>query len=109
MTPEQWQTIHPMLESALELDPESRAAYLDGVCADALLRRELESLIAFHEQAGTQVLAPGALPILSGDDEPHFPLLTGGELNENIESGNLRPGQRIGPYKIAVGNGSRGL
>lgn len=85
MTPEQWQTIRPILESALELDPDSRASYLDGACADALLRRELESLIAFHEQAGTQVLVPGASPILSGDDEPHFPLLTG---------------KRIGAYQI---------
>ena len=51
MTPEQWQQVRPILESALELDPASRASFLDGACADSFLRREVESLIAAHEQA----------------------------------------------------------
>jgi len=38
MTPEQWQRIRPILESALELEPASRPAFLDGACEDAFVR-----------------------------------------------------------------------
>jgi len=30
MTPEQWQKVRPILESALELEAAGRAAFLDG-------------------------------------------------------------------------------
>ena len=46
MTPEKWQKISPILESALELAPAARPAFLDAACPDAELRREVESLIA---------------------------------------------------------------
>ena len=46
MTPEQWQKLRPILESALELEPESRPAYVDGACSgDEALRREILSLL----------------------------------------------------------------
>ena len=50
MTPEEWQRIRPILESALELDPASRPGFLDAACSDPSLRREVESLIAADEQ-----------------------------------------------------------
>ena len=56
MTPEEWQRVRPVLESALELDSAKRSAFLDGACANPSLRLEVESLIAVHEQAGTGVL-----------------------------------------------------
>jgi hypothetical protein len=58
MTPEQWQRVRPILESALELDPAGRSVFLDQACADDRLRNEVESLITSHEQAGTDVLNP---------------------------------------------------
>src|SRR5260370_37029341 len=85
MTPEQWQRVRPILESALELDSAHRTAYLDGACADRSLRREVESLIAVHEQAGTDFLSCGRVPGFVTEDEPCFRLL---------------PGNRIGPYEI---------
>ena len=52
MTPEKWQRVRPILESALELDPESRLAYVKSACAgDEGLRAEVESLLADHKQA----------------------------------------------------------
>jgi len=49
-TPERWQRIEALFHSALEREPVSRAAFLDGACgndADAAdLRREVESLLA---------------------------------------------------------------
>lgn len=46
MTPERWQEIDRIFAQALELEPSSRAAYLEAACAgDADLRRQVESLL----------------------------------------------------------------
>jgi len=85
MTPEEWQKIRPLLESALEMDPAYRTAYLDDACADRSLRREVESLIAVHDQAGTDSLSFGPVPGFDTQDEPRF---------------RLPPGKRIGAYEV---------
>jgi len=85
LTPEQWQRVRPILESALELDSANRASFLDVACVDASLRWELDSLIASHEQAGTDVLNPVSSPNLNLDEEPRF---------------RLPSGKRIGAYEI---------
>ena len=47
MTPERWQQIRDLLEQALELAPEQRAALLDRSCvSDPSLRQEVEVLLA---------------------------------------------------------------
>ena len=74
MTPEEWQRVRPILESALELDPLSRPAFLDEACSDPSLRIEVESLILSHEQAGTNVLNPGSVLGLNPDEETRFRL-----------------------------------
>jgi eukaryotic-like serine/threonine-protein kinase len=52
MTPEQWQRVRPILESALELKPESRSAYVDRACAgDDGLRQEILSLLSEPKQS----------------------------------------------------------
>jgi eukaryotic-like serine/threonine-protein kinase len=85
MTPEQWQRVRPILESALDLNPASRASFLDGACADSFMRREVESLIASHEQAGTDALNPVSSIGLNPDEETRF---------------RLPSGKRIGAYEI---------
>jgi uncharacterized protein DUF4384 len=53
ISPERWREIKPLLESALELKADDRPAFLDRSCAsDEALRREVESFISAHEQAG---------------------------------------------------------
>jgi len=50
MLSEQWPQIEEILESAMGCDPARRTAFLDAACGnDAELRREVESLLAFHE------------------------------------------------------------
>jgi len=95
MTPEQWQRVRPILESALELDSANRATFLDEACADPLLRGEVESLIAAHEQAGTGLLNSAAVPGCFSGEEARFRLL---------------PGKRVGPYEIVeeIGKGGMG-
>jgi len=85
MIPEEWQRVRPILESALELDSAHRATFLDEACADPLLRGEVESLIAVHEQAGTGLLNSAAAPNFFAGDEARF---------------RLPPGKRIGAYEI---------
>jgi len=59
MTPERYQQIGNLLERALEIEPEGRSAFLDEACAgDPELRREVESLIASDEQAGSFIANP---------------------------------------------------
>jgi serine/threonine-protein kinase len=51
MNPEEWQKVRSILESALELDPKSRSAFVDSACADdENLRREVLSLLIDQEQ-----------------------------------------------------------
>ncbi len=85
MTPEEWQRVRSILESALELDFANRTAFLDGACAEPWLRREVDSLITAHEQAGTNLLNGAAVPSFASQEEACFRLL---------------PGRRIGPYEI---------
>jgi eukaryotic-like serine/threonine-protein kinase len=52
MTSERWQQIERLYHAALDCAPTERTAWLDTACAgDAELRREVESLLAAHEQA----------------------------------------------------------
>ncbi len=61
MTPERWQQIKNLVNSALEQDAEQRAAALNQSCADDLhLRRGAEALLSFHEQATRNLAAAPA-------------------------------------------------
>ena len=52
MQPERWLRIEEVFQSALDSAPENRAAILDAECGDdAELRREVESLLASHEES----------------------------------------------------------
>jgi serine/threonine protein kinase/Tol biopolymer transport system component len=62
VTPEEWQRVRPILESALELDPFKRSSFLDAACPDTALRSEVESLIAADEQGRSRFLQ--SLPVM---------------------------------------------
>ena len=86
MTPEEWQRVRPILESALELECAQRPSYLDRECSEPSLRHEVESLIAAHELAGTAPLNGEAAPGFVAENEARF---------------RLPLGKRIGVYEIA--------
>ena len=68
MKPERWQQIDQILEAAIERDRDEWAAFLDQECAgDDELRREVDSLLRAHEQAGSFIekLPPEAAEALS--------------------------------------------
>lgn len=50
MTPERWEQVRQLFDTAVELDPAKRSAFLDAKCAsDAALRAELERLLATEQ------------------------------------------------------------
>src|SRR3989441_7954951 len=61
MTPERWQQLKQIFQSALERNPAERSAFLNQACADdSALRSQVESLIASHDQAGDSIEAMAA-------------------------------------------------
>src|SRR5262245_11631625 len=56
MTPERWKQVDQLLQQVLEHAPDAGAAFLAEVCGeDEELRREVESLLVFHERAGNLI------------------------------------------------------
>jgi len=95
MTPEDWQRVKPILAAALELDSASRPAFLKQACTDPALRHEVESLIATHEQAGTNAL--GSTPSPSSIESAVNARFT------------LNKGTRLGDFEILSLLGAGGM
>ena len=61
MTPERWQQVKQIFQSALERNRAERSAFVAQACGhDAVLRSEVESLISSHDQAGNSIEAAAA-------------------------------------------------
>jgi WD40 repeat protein/serine/threonine protein kinase len=91
-------TERELFEAALELPPENRAAFLDGVCAgDGTLRQRLEALLRQHDQAGSFLEAPAAPALAALGATPALPRITEG------------PSTVIGPYKLLQHLGEGGM
>src|SRR5438034_2991695 len=95
MTPERYQQIGDLYHAALEIDAAERAAFLERECAaDEDLRREVESLIASHEQSADFI----AIPAIS----------VAAELLAAREAEGLK-GQVVGRYRVLSLIGSGGM
>jgi len=72
MTPERWQRVKDLFDSASELEAQERAAFLDRECAgDDDLRREVESLLESDNDAESFMESPAvedAANTLAGDE-----------------------------------------
>jgi serine/threonine protein kinase len=98
LTPERWVQIRQIFDGALELRKEDRAVYLRVVCArDEPLRKEVESMLASHEESGDFLNAPAA------------------ELNRSLLTMEDRSAEfpaipRVGPYQLEkrIGRGGMG-
>ncbi len=99
MSSERWQKLEEIFQTALDLAASERAQYIAAACAgDEELRREVEALLAEHDEAGDFLDEPlyersgvHALAALMDDD----PVI----------------GQRIGAYKVMrqIGRGGMGV
>jgi eukaryotic-like serine/threonine-protein kinase len=94
MIGERWQQVKQLLDEAIALDVSERDVFLDRRCAaDTDLRREVESLLSSHEQAGTGFLKTPAV-----------------DLKTAAAASPARDGRRIGVYRIIeeIGHGGMG-
>jgi serine/threonine-protein kinase len=94
VTPERWQQVARLYQSALEQTPATRATFLAEACRDdSALRREVESLLA-HEHVS--VLVDHAVDAAAAAVMTSEPGLT--------------PGAVIGPYRVMalIGEGGMG-
>src|SRR4026208_1440424 len=86
MTPERWQQVKEIFDSAIKYLPEHRGQFLSEACSgDAALRSEVESLITSHEKEGSFI------------DEPAY--YAAAELLVNQKS-ELKSGCSIGSYEV---------
>jgi eukaryotic-like serine/threonine-protein kinase len=97
MTPERWQQVTEALDKLRHFSATQRLDYLAEVArGDPELHRELESLLASHEEAGAEFLNAPASPTAPGEVEadPQHTLL----------------GRRLGAYQIVelIGIGGMG-
>jgi hypothetical protein len=89
MSPDQEPRLEEIFSAARNLAPLERASFLERACAgDSELRREADSLLAAHEQAGQFLQPTVALPTASVPFE--------------------KSGERIGRYKLLeqIGGGA---
>jgi eukaryotic-like serine/threonine-protein kinase len=95
VNPARWQQLKSAFDEALQLDPSQRTGYIDKICAlDQELRKDIESLLAAHEQVGDVFLNTPAAGLDAFQD------LTGAD-----------PwiGKQIGPYQLVRELGSGGM
>ena len=86
MTPERWQQVKEIFNSAINYRPEERGVFISEACSgDEVLRSEVESLIASHERSGEFI------------DQPAFEIAAPLLADERSE---LKPGQTVGSYEV---------
>jgi eukaryotic-like serine/threonine-protein kinase len=94
MTPERWQHAKEIFGRALEYDPPQRSAFLSNVCGeDQAMRREIEALIAAHQEPGSFIDSPAyeiAAEMLASNEE-------------------ISPGKRVGHYEVLTLLGKGGM
>ena len=96
MTPERWQQIKQLYESAVKRDERERAAFVEQACAgDSELRREVESLLA-HQDGNDSFIETPAVEMAAR------------ALAERPKAESLM-GRQLGSYKILSLLGAGGM
>src|SRR5215472_16310340 len=105
MSPERWTRIEQIVQSVLDCAPAGRSAVIDTACgSDTELRREVESLLAFHQDQsiGDQSFGDQSFATDSG-------FADGMRVLEH-RTREQTEGHRIGNYRILreIGRGGMG-
>src|SRR5438046_5578214 len=100
MTPERHRQIGYLFVEALKQEPAQRTSFLDQACADdPVLRREVESLLASHDEAGDFIASPAM------EDAAR---VVAAETSHSMVT--LASGTHLGPYQVLslIGIGGMG-
>lgn len=101
MTPERWQQISRIFNSAISLDGEARVAYVKYQCgSDESLRAEVEKLIDAHRRASSEDFIGGH----AAENAAEFLLQ-----DEKVHTTALTDGQQLGSYLILKKLGAGGM
>ena len=77
-----WTTVKSIHQSALDLDPSARAAFVDASCGgDEALRREVESLLTYASEAESFLERPAVDIAPTPPGESHEARLVGGTIS----------------------------
>src|SRR4051812_4342467 len=99
MKPDRWQQLDELFHSALKRKPEERTAFLDAACAgDECLRKQVEALLASHEEAASFIESPAM------EVEARGVAADQGDTEENLASG-----ETISHYRIISPLGVGGM
>src|SRR5256886_15972461 len=91
-----WQQVQQLFDSALQHSPEKRQEFLKQECgSNQELRREVESLLAAHDESGSFMAEPAVAGMA--------------EVLQRSTS-RFQPGDMVGAYKVLdlVGRGGMG-
>jgi serine/threonine protein kinase/Tol biopolymer transport system component len=98
MTPERWQMVRGILQSAMELRSEERGAFLDRQCAsDPSLRKDVDKYLSIEGKLDPEFLENPAAAQLAP------PSMTA------ADDTTLGPGTRLGPYEVQALIGTGGM
>jgi serine/threonine protein kinase len=98
MTPERWQMVRGILQSAMELRPEERGAFLDRECvSDPSLRQDVEGYLAVEGRLDPDFLESPAAEQVA--------MATSTAAGDAI----LVAGTRLGPYELQAMLGAGGM
>jgi eukaryotic-like serine/threonine-protein kinase len=84
LTPQQWEIVKGLFESALEKTPPERGAFLAAATADPAVRREVNRLLAHHVESGGFL----SRPVLAASEPPTIALVEAA-LTQSLAPGEL--------------------